>query len=330
MISKPSSPKRRGGAVDSGTAFVGWSNFPIYETTGVVNSSTETIDFQNRTASTDWLVGFTEKLTSVRSNGVSGQSGVLTNSREATFTPYMTTMEVGSSTAFQGSLDSELSRTYTYDGFGNQTGISLSGSHLVTRSSSAGAFQYNKYPTVLTNALGHVTNVVSYDSRYGVATEVEDPNGLVTQVAYNEFGQPISVTDSDGVVTTLSYESCDLIVCDSVGVITPAFKITSSSPVSPTVVTYYDNRSRVIRRKTEAFNGSSVDVEDYYYDSLGRIDRWTEPYREGDTFYVTARQYDIRDRLTQETRAVGGVLTAEYHAAAKGLEVRVSELTVKA
>src|SRR6266436_2594695 len=72
-----------------------------------------------------------------------------------------------------------LEKDYTYDGFGNKTGGSVSGIDIATRSSAVAYDAKGQFAVINTNALGQ-SETSEYDPRFGVPTKHTGPNGLVT------------------------------------------------------------------------------------------------------------------------------------------------------
>lgn len=119
--------------------------------------------------------------------------------------------------------------TYSYDGVGNLTSVTLTGSAV----SSTNSFTYNAAGQVLTatdplghvtrfsydtsgnltsttNALGQVSQFTSYDANGRPLTAV-DPNGTATSFTYNFRGQITSITLGQSRVTTLTYDLAGLL-----------------------------------------------------------------------------------------------------------------------
>jgi len=86
----------------------------------------------------------------------------------------------------------------------------------------------------VSNALGHDTDL-AFDYRFGAARSVTDPINRTTSIVYDNFGRESSRTTPDGVVITTTYQRCGVDVSCSVVVgITPATRVSTSSPVTPT------------------------------------------------------------------------------------------------
>ncbi len=102
--------------------------------------------------------------------------------------------------------------TFTYDASGNALGKSVSiGS--VMRSSS---WTYDSFGRVLTatDPLNHTTtnsyyaNNSSQGNNRGMLYSVTNAAGHTTTItSYNAFGQPLSITDANGLVTTMGYDA---------------------------------------------------------------------------------------------------------------------------
>ena len=288
---------------------------------GIQHTSVSDLDFQHIANSSNWLIGFNNSTTI---DSYAGTVGVGQKTQSATSTRHSGSNRVASVTRFPGDAENALTTSYGYDSFGNRTSTNLSGANVASRSSSVSSLLNNRYPQTLTNALSQITTVNEYDLRFGLAKRVTDPNLLEAEVSYDAFGRIKTSTDVDGNTTSINYDSCSLVVCDDVGSISPAFMVTTSSPISPTQTQYFDRIGRLIRSEVEAFDvtSSTPIVQDIYYDSQGRVSHYTLPYFKGGAAQNISRQYDIRNRVRQENRPDGGATTITY--AVQGNQVRVT------
>ncbi len=308
-----------------------WGDVNTHTVTGVLNTTQSDLGFANDTSGTHWLIGFSDSLDRDSYNGLPGDAGVEKRSASATFTAVAGTLAVDSSIRFPGDADNELTTSFSYDSHGNRIGTTVVGAHVASRSSSLGNFSHSRYPGTLTNALSHVTTIDSYDVRFGLPKQVTDANGLVASTVYDAFGRAVSYTNVDGVTATMAYESCSLVVCDAVGSVTPSYRVSSSSPIAPTTMNYYDRIGRLVRSETQAFdpNATASIVRDYYYDNLGRLDHYSLPYEKGGVAYMVTRTYDLRNRVTNEYRPDGGSTSINRSVVGGQVQVSATE-TIKA
>ena len=171
----------------------------------------------------------------------------------------------------------------TYDGNGNVTSIT-------DPAGNVRSFEYeptfNKL-TKIADPLGNITQF-AYDTN-GNLSRITDPLGNATQIAYNQFGQPVSTTDPLGNVTQFEY--------DTVGNLRSI-----NDPLGNTTQRTYDPVSRLIaqidpRGKTTNFS----------FDDLNRISQIVDALAG-----VTGFTYDGNGNLLTVTDARGSVTTHAY------------------
>lgn len=169
-------------------------------------------------------------------------------------------------------------------------------------------FRYNTQGnrTQLTNALGHITTLTNHDA-YGRPTTVTDPNGLATTLSYDPEGRIVEVTAGQR-RTTLNY--------DAVGNL-----ITITRPTGAELHYEYDAAQRLIAIADEAgdrleytldaagnrteqrisdASGTIAIEHSQAFDQLGRLIRSV-----GAQGQTTQYQYDSNDNLTQHIDPAG-------------------------
>lgn len=297
-----------GATASGGGAF--WGDTPSYTLSGVQRTVQSVQTFQNRTSS-QWLVGFMNSLEErYYSGGVS--SGNLDRTKTVNFTPHASSNKVATTVQFPGDPNLQLTETRTYNGNGLLTSATQVGQNVASRTVvSNSSFAKGRYPTLQYNAANHGYSQ-SYDYRFGVADQVTDPNSRTSSVVLDGFGREISRTDADGVTQTTLYESCDLVICTTVGAISPAYRVRVNSSIAPESIQYFDVLGRVIRSAVKGFDGTSYVYQDVHYDAQGRVDRYSQPYFAGDTAYFTQNGYDIRNRLEAQILPNNGSKTIDY------------------
>lgn len=178
-------------------------------------------------------------------------------------------------------------------------------------------------PTVITNAEGHVERR-EVDTRYGGLKRIQDANGLVTRVGYDDFGRKVVEAKPDGNYTSWNYGVCPavggVVMCDNVAGAVVAYyaemrpEDASRNVNGPITRVYFDTEGREVRSQTIAFHmGSSrrsLVVREY--DSLGRQKKLVGPYFEFDQPAEQINwEHDTLGRAIVETRtnpnAAGGV-----------------------
>ncbi len=244
-----------------------------------------------------WILGRLIDATVANSNSTEEKS------RESAFTYYPTGLletEVIEPHGNVGSITNiTQTTTYTYDGFGNKTGVSITGADLATphtataadNASSSGAYQAGIFQTSLTNALNQGETRV-YDARYGTVAKLTGPNGLSTNWTYDTFGRKILESRADATSTSWSYNMCSG-GCPS----SASYYVVQSSAGTPTVTVYYDQLDREIRTQTVGYGGTTI-YKDTVYNALGHVDHVSRPYYSNAPAYWTYYSYDALGRVT--------------------------------
>ena len=186
-------------------------------------------------------------------------------------------------------------------------------------------------PTVITDAMGHVTRLF-YDDRNNLIRVVDpagnttrfgyddwnnliaitDTLGNVTRLAYDEWGQLRSVTDATGTVTHYGYDEWGnrIVITDALGNVTrlaydPAGRLTSIiDALGHTTVLTYDRNDRLVSVR-DPLGG----IFRYGYDPAGRLLDVTDPLSR-----TTRYEYDAAGRLITVTDAMGGRTIYDYDA----------------
>lgn len=231
-----------------------------------------------------------------------------------------------------------LQTSYSYDVFGNKTGISTSacagasGATLlsagVARTSASNYGADGRFPVSSSNALSQSETKV-FDARFGVLTSLTGPNGLTTTWAYDGFGRKTQETRADGTKTTWAYKLCTEAGANcpsSVGPATITWLATEQSldangaASAPEKRQYYDTLNRVVRVQTQGFDGVGVAaptlLQDTEYNALGQVARRSNVYASTGSPVWTSYTYDALGRmLTQsqpDSAAPGGIATTSY------------------
>ena len=130
------------------------------------------------------------------------------------------------------------------------------------------------FPTVATNALGQKTTTQYYTGTpadaglYGQAQSVTDPNGVVTTVMYDTFGRKTRATAPDGTWMSWTY------VVGAVGV--QNVEIDTSAGIS--TWNYFDGLGRTTAEKKTGINGKVVTTTSY--NTTGTVAQTSLPYFE--------------------------------------------------
>ena len=224
-------------------------------------------------------------------------------------------------------LISEPNRTtaFSYDGSGNvhtKTVTDLTASPNVSRT---WAFTYNGYGQVLTidgprTDVSDVTTFTYYTcttgAQCGQVATIQNPLGQVTTFnTYNAYGQPLTITDPNGVVTTLAYDTRQRVASRSV-----AGEMTSYS-YYPTglleTVTLPDHSGLTYtydaaHRLTKISDGVGNKIV-YTLDALGNR-TGQKSYDPGGTLHLThSRVYNSLSELYQDINAANSAaVTTTY------------------
>lgn len=226
-----------------------------------------------------------------------------------------------------------LQTSYTYDAYGNKTGVTTSAcagatgysvaSASTPRTASSSFGTDGRFPVSSSNVLGQ-SESKAYDARFGGNTSLTGPNSLTSQWEYDSFGRKSKETRSDSTYTTWAYK-----LCTDAGITCPGpiggatvkwvaieqSYAANAAASAPEKRSYYDTLNRIVRSQTLGYDGAGaapVLVQDTEFDSLGRVSRKSNVYKlSGGTPYWSSFTYDVLGRVTKEDSpdpdASGGV-----------------------
>ncbi len=138
------------------------------------------------------------------------------------------------------------------------------------------------FATKVTNALGH-TAYTKYDYYLGKPVNIEDANGIVSSVAYNDaLDRPTQGIQARYKVTTPP--------CAPPSVCVPAEK-------RQTTIAYDDTNHVIITTSDQGAFGDNILTSKSYYDGLGRT--WRSAAYEGATWTIKDTQFDALGRVSQ-------------------------------
>src|SRR6266542_3471458 len=173
------------------------------------------------------------------------------------------------------------------------------------------------FATKVTNALGH-TAYTKYDYYLGKPVNIEDANGIVSSVAYNDAldrptqgiqarykvttppcAPPPVCVPAERRQTTITYD-------DANHVITTSSDRDAFGDNKLTAKSYYDGLGRTWRGA--AYEGATWSIKDTQFDALGRVSQISNPYRAADPGSAsppaglwTTSEYDALGRVIKVT-----------------------------
>lgn len=223
-----------------------------------------------------------------------------------------------------------LQTSYSYDAYGNRTGVSTSpcagafgyavANGIAPRTASSSYGSDGRFPLSTSNALGQ-SETRQYDARFGAMSSLTGPNGLTTRWEYDGFGRKVKEVRADGTYTTWAYKLCaeagtncpGSIRRNAVKWVTIEQSYATNAIVSaPEKRGYYDTLNRVVRRQTAGFDGvraAPTLVQDTEYDEFGRVVRQSNVYNlAGGTPCWSWFYYDVLGRvLIEQSPDPGGL-----------------------
>ena len=179
--------------------------------------------------------------------------------------------------------------TYTYNGTTPSLleKLEIDGPRSGTGDKTTYDYDTNGYLTKVTNALGHITDITSVDGM-GRPTSVTDPNGIVTDLAYDERGRLLSRTVDPGpdeAVTRFTYNSAGLVT---------RVRLPDNSEL-----TYaYDDAKRL----TQVTNTAGEKIV-YTLNDLGNVTKEEVKSETGAIKHTLTREFDELGRLMKSVGA---------------------------
>ena len=165
-------------------------------------------------------------------------------------------------------------------------------------------YSYDSYHrmTSYTNILGHVEKYEYNDK--GQLSTIENHKNQTTRFEYDSWNKKIKETYPDNTITAVNYD----------WVYSPAnavYSIVTTTTGKPTTQSFYDVLGREIRSGELRFDGKYL-YTDHVYDSRGRLQKTSLPFKGSDPTLWNTFTYDTYDRLTQVTYASGKKDTYSY------------------
>jgi RHS repeat-associated protein len=209
------------------------------------------------------------------------------------------------------------STAFTFDWMGNVLTKTITEMTVSPNVSRTWTYTYNAYGQVLTidgprTDVSDVTSLTYYTcatgTQCGQVNTITNALGQVTTFnTYNAYGQPLTITDPNGVVTTLTYNARQRITSSQVGTETTSYSYyptellkTVTTPDSSTLQYTYDGAHRLTKITDGAGNYIS-----YTLDVLGNHTA-EKSYDPTGTLHLTHTQvYNTLSELYQDINAAG-------------------------
>jgi YD repeat-containing protein len=213
----------------------------------------------------------------------------------------------------EASSADRLDTSFTYDGYGNPTVVSqdsVSGT-AQDRSQTFTYDQWGQYPTAVTVGTVNLTTSMGWDYLSGQRASVTGPDALTTSWLYDAFGRVTKETRPAG-HTDFSYAACGTCWPQHASYYVRATRSDGSDR--------YDYRDALNRPVGSSWRlpGGAQGRRETRYDSLGQVDRVSQPYVSTDpVFWVTNTDDLIGRVLTQdapvsEAQTSGAATTYQY------------------
>jgi RHS repeat-associated protein len=243
-----------------------------------------------------------------------------------------------STTWRQPSLIAEPNRTigFTFDSFGNVLTKTITDTTVTPSVSRTWTYTYNSYGQVLTidgprTDVSDVTTIAYYTCSTGTQCgQIETITNALGQITtfntYNAYGQPLTITDPNGVLTTLTYDARQRLTSSQVGTEITGYSCwpigllkTVTLPDSSTITYTYDAAHRLTKITDSAGNYIS-----YTLDALGNRTA-DNTYDPTSTLRRThTRIFNTLNQLYQDINAAGtGAVTTTLGYDAQGNQTSI-------
>ena len=261
------------------------------------SSEVTTASYTNSVAS--WTLGQLTQTTVTKVGGGTTPPPAITRSTAFSYLP--TSGLLQTETIEPSTPSQRITKTYTYDAFGNRLSTTTSGPSFTTRVRSTQFDARGRYPTQSTNVLNQ-SEAAQFDALTGLARSKTDANGLTIQWTYDGFGRVLQENRPDGTATQTTYEWPDPLAPSNA-----AYVVRTTTTGGPTMRVYLDVLGREIQARTVGFGGKEI-VVDKVYNERGELILVSEPYFVGDAILWNASDYDALGRVTRVT-APGNIQT---------------------
>ncbi len=163
-----------------------------------------------------------------------------------------------------------------YDAYGNPGTVSTTPAAQPVRATSYTWAENGRFLRTTTNPEGHV-ETIAWDSALAQPVAITSPNGLVTNLQYDDFGRPIRQSGPDGTSTTVMRAFCGAsCVWPGTSFIVSSTKRGNGDAQVSTLETGYDIHGREVYARRER-PGGSQSFRVLGYDSRGLVARESLP-----------------------------------------------------
>lgn len=194
-----------------------------------------------------------------------------------------------------------LTTDFVYDAYGNLTSRTSSAPGQTSRTTSYAWTAGGRFLQSVTNAEGHRTSY-AWDATRATRTSQTDPNMLVTQWAYDDFGRPLRETRPDGTRTevTRSYCGASCLASTAVHTETVMNQTTGGIAIGSTV-TAFDMMDRAVYTTADQPGGTVT--RQRAFTALGQVARLSVPAACcSSPAYWTTYSYDLLGRPVRMER----------------------------
>ncbi len=224
------------------------------------------------------------------------------------------------------SSKAQLTTSYDYDAWGNQTsvtvtgGVNAAGTHQ-SRNSTVLYSSNGRLVKQRTNALGetetYLYNGKDADSVSGRVWSMTTtgPNKIATTQFFDAQGQMVREVRADGTRTSITTRYIPNTSCN--GSNSACFEVETQTSGAPTTWARFNAFGHEVEKRSQLFTSSQISVVTTQYDQLGRTMSVSEPYwSNAQPAYYTYYEYDPFGRVIKETAPDGAVSSMVYRGSA--------------
>lgn len=199
-------------------------------------------------------------------------------------------------------LNQKLKTCWTYDNFGNVTAEKYVKYDAATGLGKTYTYDGNGINMLAsTNELGQTTTFSNFN-KYGQPLSRVDYKGRTTSFEYDNWGQLISTTAPDGIVSSTSSE------WGGIG----CYTVTKTAVGKPSEIVHYDAAGREVRSGSQRFDGKWI-FTDKVYGQNGQIRKVSLPFKSTASAALwNTYEYDEYQRPVRYTQASGSITTWAY------------------